>query len=49
MTKIRCVIRETLNGTRNLTTTREVGSQNVGGHDAELLGKIVAACITGAL
>ena len=30
MTKIRCVIRETLNGIRNLTTTREVGSHNVG-------------------
>ena len=30
MTKIQCVIRETLNGIRNLTTTREVGSQNVG-------------------
>ena len=28
--KIQYVIRETLNGIRNLTTTREVGSQNVG-------------------
>ena len=30
MTKIQCVIRKTLNGIRNLTTTRDVGSQNVG-------------------